>query len=112
MKFAETTVEHIPVIALEGRLDSAAAARCEAYLLEKAGDGRAALILDLEKVDYASGSGLRSLILAARMAHSRRITFAVCNLRGQVAQMIELGELAAELNSRPDVDSAICELST
>jgi anti-anti-sigma factor len=112
MKFTETTVDHIPVIALEGRLDSAAAARCEAYLLEKAGDGRAALILDLEKVDYASGSGLRSLILAARMAHSRRITFAVCSLRGQVAEMIELGELAAELNSQPDIDSVIRELST
>jgi hypothetical protein len=46
------------------------------------------------------------------MAHSRRISFAVCSLHGQVADMIELGELAAELNIRPDVDSAIRELST
>jgi len=112
MKFAETTVEHVPVIALEGRLDSAAAARCDAYLLEKACDGRAALILDLAKVDSASGSGLRSLILAARMAHSRRIPFAVCSLSAQVAEMVELGELAAELNSHPDVGTAISGLLT
>jgi anti-anti-sigma factor len=112
MKFAETTVEHIPVIALEGRLDSAAAARCDALLLEKACDGRAALILDLQKVDSASGAGLRSLILAARLAHSRRIPFAVCNLSAQVADMVELGELAAELNSHLDVSSAIRWLST
>ena len=109
MKFSETIIDYVPVIGLEGRLDSASAAACDAHLLEKAGDGRGALIIDVSGVDHVSGSGLRSLVLAARFAASRQIGFAVCGWRGQAAEMVELADLAGQLNAHPDVGSAIRE---
>lgn len=107
MKITETMFDQFPVIVLEGRLDSSAAPVCDDALREAAFDGRAAILLDLSQVDFASGAGLRSLILGSRLARSRRLVFAVCGLRGQPAEMVELGALADDLNLRPDPAAAI-----
>lgn len=112
MKITETVIDNFPILMLEGRLDSGAAPALEKSLREAAFDGRSALFLDLSAVDFASGAGLRSLILGARLAKSRRLFFAVCGLAGQPADMVELGDLTDDLNPRPNPAAAIRELYT
>lgn len=107
MKISEITIEQFPILVLEGRLDSAAAPICDEALRDAAFDGRSVLFLDLSQVTFASGAGLRSLILGSRLARSRRLFFAVCGLEGQPADMVELGDLAGELSLRADPMAAI-----
>ena len=51
------------VVALEGRLDSAAAPGLDASLAENL-QSVDSMVLDLEKVEYISSAGLRSLLTA------------------------------------------------
>ena|SRR5579872_23279 len=85
MKLVETRIGGEAAIALQGRLDSSAASRCESALLALVEDGRNPVILDLGGVDYIGGQGLRVLVLAQRRAESLGIPFSLRNPSPAVA---------------------------
>ncbi|MEA1672861.1 STAS domain-containing protein [Nitrospirillum sp. BR 11163] len=110
MKITETVIDHVPVVALEGRLDSATVTACADRLLALANDGRAALVLDLASVSHVSGAGLRCLVLVERFTRFRRIAFRVCGLRDLCAEMVALGGLTAQFHPQPDAWAAVRSL--
>jgi anti-anti-sigma factor len=81
------------VAAPAGRIDHRTAAELESALtplLERAGAGHAALVLDLSAVEYISSVGLRVLMIAARQMRERQAKLSVAALQSVVAEIFTI----------------------
>ncbi|MEM5581691.1 STAS domain-containing protein [Roseibium sp. AS2] len=69
---AEITIEHetdggVTVVRPAGKLDTLSARTFEAYLKGLADANAGPLLIDMEKVDYVTSFGLRSLLIIAKL---------------------------------------------
>lgn len=55
---------------------------------------KAALVVDLEKLEYIASSGFRELFLAGRNLQREGGSLAVCSLQGEVARVFQLAGFA------------------
>ena len=65
MKIVPTKTDSALAVSLEGRLDTATAPELDAFLAGNL-EGITALTFDLEKLEYISSAGLRSLLSAQK----------------------------------------------
>jgi anti-anti-sigma factor len=79
-------------VAVSGELDAATSDRLAAAL--EACNG-ASILLDLEECAFVDSSGIRTIVEAVRRLDDEGRKLVVCNMRGQVREMIELVQLDA-----------------
>ena len=101
------TAKEIPSLRLKGRLDSASERAAQEQVMAAAGDGRAALLLDMSQVDYVSSAGLRVLVLAAKRAKSRGIPIALCGIQDHLRELLDISDLLDFFGLHPTVAAAI-----
>ena len=82
--------------AVEGRLDTLTAPEFEKQIFGQL-DGVEALTIDLDKLEYISSAGLRSLILLSQEMEDRG-ELTVKNVRPAVMKVFSLTGLADDLN--------------
>lgn len=94
-------IEPIPcergaLAALHGRLDDRSHLEAERELLALvASAGRPYLVLDCARLEYLSSAGLRALISAFKRMKARGGAIALCEMRPDVREIIEISGLRA-----------------
>ena len=80
MRITKQTHGQILVLALSGKMDTAAADRVQKSLLESVRDAQGQVILDASNLKYISSTGLRILFLAAQERPNPADRIAICGL--------------------------------
>lgn len=88
MTIEKSRVGSVMTIALSGRLDTVTAAELESELRD-ALTGVTELILDLEKLDYISSSGLR-VLLSMQKTMNGQGAMKVKNVSGMILEIFEI----------------------
>lgn len=100
----------IDTLKLEGRVDSAAAAKLEAGFSEKAEaltDKNDKAIIDLQDLVYISSMGIRLLVTALKQFKRRGVEFVTIKPRDNTAnELLITVDLAQHLNMVDDADAA------
>lgn len=110
MDLQEVSIAGAKVLEVVGRVDSATAPILQQRLTALMTESGIGVVLDLGKLDYISSAGFRVLLLAAKRADQIGGRFAMCNVRGKVSQLFELGgflDLFSIAATREDGVSAV-----
>lgn len=114
MEFSSRQFADIIVARPVGRIDHAAAAPLEKHLtplVQQAGAGRGALVLDFAGVEYISSVGLRVLMIAAKSMRTHERPIAVASLQPVVAEIFAISRFDKVLTVFPTVRSALETMS-
>jgi anti-anti-sigma factor len=84
------------VVTLAGELDIASAPALEEALAAGANGGR--VVLDLRGLEFMDSTGLRSILIAAKTADERDISFALVQGPPAVHRVFEITQTAERLN--------------
>ena len=112
MDLRQESVTGATVLGVAGRIDSTTAPLLQPRLTSLMTETGTGVLLDLEKLDYISSAGFRVLLLAAKRADQIGRRFAMCNVRGKVSQLFELGgflDLFSISATREDGVSVVAE---
>jgi len=114
LEFSNRQFADVVVARPVGRIDHAAAAPLEKQLtplVERAGAGKGALVLDFTDVEYISSVGLRVLMIAAKSMRTHERPIAVAALQPVVAEIFSISRFDKVLSVFPTVRSALEEMS-
>ena len=78
------------VLRIGGRLDAITAPHLDQQVWGQITATEPSVVLDLERLDYISSAGLRSLLDLAKRVESQGGKVAVCGLQGEVRKVFEL----------------------
>jgi len=84
--------ENEAILHIDGRLDTVTAPDLDKYILSIPGDIKS-VILDLEKLEYISSAGLRSILVIYKRMHFFKGTFKVININERIKFAFEISGL-------------------
>ncbi|MGQ9681069.1 MAG: STAS domain-containing protein [Anaerolineae bacterium] len=87
---AALTASGQALLAPEGRLDALTAPTLERDLRQALTTARGDIVVDMGRVSYISSSGLRVLLVAARLVRQKGRTLRLCCLSPRVAEVFAL----------------------
>lgn len=94
----------VTIVDLSGRLDSAVSNDVTEQLTALVDSGHSKLILNMKELAYLSSAGLRSLLVAAKLAKSANGEMRLCEPSGRVAKV--LNEAGFDFLIKIDSDEA------
>ena len=80
----------ISVVAIEGRLDTTNYGELEHHLSALTENGEKQILLDLEKLEYVSSSGLRILLMFLKKIKAVDGRFMLCSLSSDIREIFEI----------------------
>ena len=90
MKITTRDTNDIKVVMFEGELDTLAAPEAKKELNKLRTLGVKKIVLDLEKLEFISSSGLRVLLATAQDLHDASGELRVCNLNETVQEVFDI----------------------
>ena len=106
----EERIGSAAVIAVNGRLDGAAAPQLDDRLAATIASATA-LILDLACLDYASSAGLRVLLKAAKQAKAVKKSFALAAITPTVKEVFDISGFTTIFSIYPDRATAVASVA-
>ena len=85
----ETTPSHI-VVSVSGELDMADADQVAQVLVDAANAGKPILRVQLSGLTFADSSAIKAIILGARAADQRGVTYELVNPHGRVQRLLQV----------------------
>lgn len=107
MNITDLKQNDICIAMLEGRLDAAGAPLVEAHCQELMAGGCTRLLIDMDKVEYISSAGLRSLLVLAKASKAANGKMVLCNLAPMVVEVMEISGFDKLLLLADDRDAAV-----
>jgi anti-sigma B factor antagonist len=89
MNTLKRQTDGITIVDISGRLDSSVSGQVMDELNEVVGAGAAKLVVNLQHVTYISSAGLRSILVAAKLAKSSRGEMRLCQASDLVRKILE-----------------------
>jgi anti-anti-sigma factor len=89
-RITDAEIDGLVGVAVSGELDVATSDRLAAALAAVDGDS---ILLDLEACTFVDSSGIRTIVEAVRRLANEDRNLVVCNVGGQVRELLELVEL-------------------
>lgn len=89
MNTLKRQIDGITVVELSGRVDSSVSGQVMDDLNEVVGAGTAKLVVNLQNVTYISSAGLRSILVAAKLAKSSKGEMRLCQASDLVRKILE-----------------------
>jgi len=77
------------ILKLEGKLDDMSAAQLQKTILGVLQEGVTRLVLDMEKVSYMGGAGLRVLMIGKKTAQSKQAVLDIINVPGTIRPLLQ-----------------------
>ena len=114
MQFSSQRLVDVVLAAPVGQIDHPNAEQLKqalAPILDAAGPGKNALVLDFSRVEYISSMGLRILLMAAKQLRACGGRIAVAALQPVVKEIFEIARFNHVLEFFPDVRTALAQLS-
>jgi anti-anti-sigma factor len=78
------------VVSVEGRIDTISAPDFQRRMEEMLQEGARAIVVDLERLEYISSAGLRSVLVAAQKCKQAGGRFCCCALQGMVKKVFDI----------------------
>jgi anti-sigma B factor antagonist len=95
MQISQNTVDGVTVLALEGRLDAAAAPEAQRAFSDVLEAGANRVLVDLTGVEYVSSGGIRAMVTLYKGLERIDGTVKLCGLSAFVADVFEITNLRA-----------------
>ncbi len=112
MEIATRKEKGVMVAAITGRMDALTTADVESNLMRALDEGEKALLIDLDKLDYISSAGLRTLLATAKRMKGQTGSMAFANLKGHPKEVFEISGFYSLFNVFDSVESALKSLGT
>jgi len=104
-------VDDVLVLQLSGQLDGDTSDYLTKCVQDQLDDGSRKIILDCNCLDFATSLGLGTLVRAAMRVNRKNGTVVLCNIRGILAELVQVSQLGKLMHIYPDVDAATNALS-
>ena len=111
MQIDESTVGNALVLSPQGRLDAQSAQGFQDAVLAKVDGGTTKLLLDLERLEYVSSAGLRSVLMIAKKLRQNGGKLVVCSLRDNVAEVFRVSGFDSVIDTAADRASGLAALA-
>lgn len=82
--------QNVLIVFVEGRIDTVTAPDFQARMEELLDQGEKGLLIDLQKLEYVSSAGLRSILITAKKAKSLGGCVSCCSLQDMVRKVFEI----------------------
>lgn len=89
MKIGGRHVDDIRVVSLEGRLDSSSSGEVMDQLSSLVNAGATRLVVNLKDLSYISSAGLRSILVAAKLAKTLNGDMRLCEANSLVSEILD-----------------------
>jgi anti-sigma B factor antagonist len=110
MEITTSKFDRFSVVNPFGKIDAFNAPQLEESLNDLLNRGEKNVIIDFSGVSYISSAGLRVLLVTAKRLHSDG-QFALCQLKREVLEIIEMVGFTKIINLYDDLESAKAALS-
>jgi len=111
MQIDEAKVGDALVLSPGGRLDAQSATAFQDGVLAKVDGGTTKLLLDLEKLEYVSSAGLRSVLMIAKKLRQNGGKLVVCSLRDNVAEVFRVSGFDSVIATAADRAAGLAALA-
>lgn len=95
MEFTNTKIDEYYVVDVSGRLDATTACEFEEQCDKWLAENEIRVVVDMEKVEYISSAGLRSILTSAKKLRAKGGELYFCGLTGMVADVFKMSGFAA-----------------
>lgn len=97
----------IQILVFEGRMDLASSMKTESRLNELLGEGASKIIMDFEKLEYLSSSGLRVIIALEKKMKERGGLLVLSNMSETVENLFNITRLYDLFKIRKTLNEAL-----
>ncbi len=111
MEIEQSVVGPVTRIAPVGRIDSYSARDFESHIMAVIGNG-AAVVVDLDRLDYISSAGLRVLLLATKQARAQNARLALAAMQKSVREVFDISGFSSIFEIHGSAEEAIAALSS
>ena len=98
MKLDTREVNNIPVVDFQGHLDTNTSFEAEQYLKELIEQGNTRIIVNFDKLEFISSSGLRILLVTAKQLRASEGDLRICNLNETVQEVFDISGFSTILS--------------
>ena len=95
------------VLEIKGRLDGLASPELEKTIQAALNARPPGLVLDFTAVEFVSSAGLRVLLSASKRCRQQGTKLALFSIKGNIAEVFDMGGLTAFLPNYPDRAAAL-----
>ncbi len=110
MKVETKKEKDVAVAAVIGRMDALTTSDVERTLMGLLDEGEMKLLIDLDRLDYISSAGLRTLLATAKRMKEWSGIIAFANLKGHVKEVFEISGFYSLFTVYDSVESALEQL--
>jgi anti-anti-sigma factor len=107
MNISSTTIESVSVVRLEGNLDTNTSSEAQDTLNKLIDEGASKILVNFDKVDFVSSSGLRILLATAKRLSGTGGNLRISNLNETVTEVFEISGFSTILSVFPTEDEAL-----
>ena len=90
MQISVKTIEKVKVLKIEGKLNTRSSPDAEKQLARLIESGEKRILINLEKLDYISSSGLRVLLATAKKLNSSGGELRICGVKDFVEEIFQI----------------------
>ena len=90
LDMSDRNIDGVTVVNLEGKLNTGTSPDADSYLSQLISGGSSKLLLDMEKVDYISSSGLRVALSIGKKLGACGGKLAFCSLNPSVGEVFRI----------------------
>jgi anti-sigma B factor antagonist len=98
MNITTRGVDEVKVVSLEGELDTNTSSNAETHLNELISEGATKILLNFEKLDFISSSGLRILLATAQNLKVSGGGIRICSLNETVKEVFDISGFSTLLS--------------
>jgi anti-anti-sigma factor len=95
------------IVTVDGRIDTVSAPDFQQKMEEALDQGEKKIVMDLERLEYISSAGLRSILFTAKKAKAAGGTVACCSLQTMVKKVFEVSGFASMIPVFGSLDEAV-----
>jgi anti-anti-sigma factor len=110
LRVSEQDLGSVVVLTLEGRVSSVTTPNLAGWLAAHTDRARRGVVVDMSRVDYINGTGLRLLATAAAELATANGEMVVCGLRPVIRTLFDLAAPIPHLTIDPSADVALRRL--
>jgi anti-anti-sigma factor len=107
MKIEQRTVDHVTVLAPNGRIDTTTSAMVDGAVRGAVDGGARSLVVDFADVDYISSAGLRVFLVLAKRLKALDGHLVLCGMGPPVRQVFQLAGFLPLFSIEPSRDAAL-----
>ena len=112
MDITEKKLDNVNVLSLSGRLDAYSATEVETKLNSLIDAGQPRLVIDLEKLEYISSSGLRVFLAALKKVKKQQGDIKLACMKPFIKEVFDIAGFSQLFNIFDTQDAAVSSFST